>query len=169
VTIEQDMDKLLAYAKDKGAVSAQIIPADEIAHDERTLYKCRYGCPAYGRYLTCPPYTPSPAEFSVALRKYKWALMIEANPEDMDSLVVAVEHEAMRLGHYLALGLKAGPCLLCPECVPPGEPCREPQKARPSMEALGVLVFDTLNNIGIEQKLSTGTEKFTVRCLVLVE
>jgi predicted metal-binding protein len=169
VTIEHDMNKLLALAKEKGAASAQIIPVDKIEHDERTLYKCRYGCPAYGRYLTCPPYTPSPAEFAVALRKYKWALMIEVNPEDLDTLVVEIEHEAMRLGHYLALGLKAGPCLLCTECVGPGEPCREPQKARPSMEALGILVFDTLSNIGIEQKLQSGTEGFTVRCLVLVE
>ena len=61
MTIEKDLDKLKDLALEKGAVSATVIPAHEVVFDERTVHKCQYGCPSYGRYLTCPPYTPAPA------------------------------------------------------------------------------------------------------------
>jgi predicted metal-binding protein len=165
---KREEGRLLDVAKEKGAISARLIPVDRIVCDERTLFKCMYGCPAYNRYLTCPPLTPSQADFARALSKYEYALLVEANPLELNELVVELENEAMRLGHYFALGLKAGPCLLCSECVQPGEPCREPLKARPSMEALGVNVFATLKNIGIEQKLTPLVADFNVWGLVLI-
>jgi predicted metal-binding protein len=164
-----DKDRLLALAEDKGAVSAQVIAVDKIECDERTMYKCMYGCPAYNRCLMCPPFTPSPVDFARDLKKYEWAVLVEANLADLNELVVELEHEAMRRGHYLALGLKAGPCLLCPECVPPGEPCREPLKARPSMEAMGINVFATLSKLGINRELKSPSDDFTTWGLVLVE
>jgi predicted metal-binding protein len=164
-----DKDRLLTLAIARGAVSAQVITVDRIECDERTIYKCMYGCPAYRRCLTCPPFTPSPAVFARVLEKYGWAVLVEANPADLNELVVELENEAMRRGHFLALGLKAGPCLLCPECVPTGEPCREPLKARPSMEAVGINVFATLSKLGIDRELTSPSDDFTTWGLVLVE
>jgi predicted metal-binding protein len=163
-----DKDRLPALAEEKGAVSARVITVDRIECDERTLYKCTYGCPAYGHRLMCPPFTPPPADFARVLKMYEWAVLVEANPADLNELVVELEHEAMRRGHYMALGLKAGPCLLCPECVPPGEPCREPLRARPSMEAMGINVFATLSGLGIDRELRSPSADFTTWGLVLV-
>jgi predicted metal-binding protein len=95
-----------------GAVSAESIPAHQVVFDERTINKCQYGCPAYGRYLTCPPHTPPPAEFEKALRKYRWAILVERDP--------------------------------------PGEQCRDPLNARPSMSGLGINVFATLEKAGLD-------------------
>lgn len=166
---EKDLKELKDLALDEGAVSAEIIPAHEVVYDERTIHKCQFGCPAYGRFLTCPPHTPSPAEFEKALRKYRWAVLVECDIEDLNRLVVEVEKEAMRMGYYLALGLKGHRCSLCEECVPPGEPCRDPVNARPSMSGLGINVFATLQKAGIERKLAADKEDFTSWGLVLID
>ena len=166
--IEKDLDKLKDLALEKGAVSATVIPAHEVVFDERTVHKCQYGCPSYGRYLTCPPFTPAPAEFERALRSYKWAIMVECDLDELNRLVVEVEKAAMRRGYYLSLGLKGHRCHLCDECVPPGEPCRDPLNARPSMSGLGINVFATLKQAGIERKLAMDGEDYKSWGMVLV-
>ncbi len=45
--------------------------------------------------------------------------------------------------------MSAGPCPLCPEC-PEDEPCLLPYPARPSMEACGIDVFQTVRDNGLE-------------------
>jgi len=167
--IEKDLDALKDLALEKGAVSAEVISAHEVVFDERTVHKCQYGCPSYGRYLTCPPFTPSPSEFEKALRTYKWAILVECDLAELNRLVVEVEKAAMRRGYYLALGLKGQRCLLCEECVPPGDPCRDPLNARPSMSGLGINVFATLKRAGIERKLAMDGEDYTSWGMVLID
>ncbi|MDD3718767.1 MAG: DUF2284 domain-containing protein [Actinomycetota bacterium] len=169
MAIEKDLEELKSRAVDGGALTAEVIPAHEVVFDERTVHKCQYGCPEYGRFLTCPPYTPAPSEFEKALRSYKWTIMLECELADLNRLVVEVEKAAMRMGYYLALGLKGQRCLLCEECVPPGEPCRDPLNARPSMSGLGINVFATLKNAGIERKLAMDGEDYTSWGLVLID
>lgn len=169
MTIEKDREELKGLALENGAVSATVIPAHEVVFDERTVYKCQYGCPSYGRYLTCPPFTPTPAEFEKALRGYRWAVMVECALPELNRLVVEVEKAAMRRGYYLALGLKGHRCYLCEECVPPGEPCRDPLNARPSMSGLGINVFATLKQAGIERKLAVDGEDYTSWGMILVD
>lgn len=169
MSIERDLDELKVLALERGAVSAEIIPAHEVVFDERAIHKCQYGCPSYGRYLTCPPYTPTPSEFEKALRTFKWAVVVECDLANLNRLVVEVEKEAMRKGYYLALGLKGQRCFLCEECVPPGEPCRDPLNARPSMSGLGINLFATLKKAGIERKLAMDGEGYTSWGLVLID
>jgi len=62
-----------------------------------------------------------------------------------------MEREAVMMGCCYALGLKAGPCALCKQCVSltdPKKPCVHPTKARPAMEALGIDVVKTILNSG---------------------
>lgn len=169
MTIEKDLEALKDLAMEKGAVSAKAIPAREVVFDERTIYKCQFGCPSYGRYLTCPPFTPAPARFEKALRSYRWAILLECSLADLNRLVVEVEKAAMRRGYHLALGLKGHRCYLCEECVPPGEPCRDPLNARPSMSGLGVNVFATLEKAGIERKLAVDGEEYIFWGMILVD
>lgn len=167
--IDRDLDQLKDLALERAALLAQVIPAHEVVFDERTVHKCQFGCPSYGRYLTCPPFTPPPSEFEKALRKYRWAILVESDLADLNRLVVEVEKEAMRRGYYLALALRGHRCYLCDECVPAGEPCRDPLNARPSMSGLGINVFETLKRAGIERRLSTGGEDHRSWGLVLID
>ena len=72
-------------------------------------------------------------------------------------IVNEVEALAFKEGFYLAAGLIGGDCALCPECVTPGsgEPCRRPFEARPSMEAMGIDVFRTCQEVGLPIFLSS--------------
>jgi predicted metal-binding protein len=169
MSVEKDLEILKELALEWGAISTQVIPAHEVVFDERTVYKCQYGCPSYGRFLTCPPFTPLPSEFEKALRTYEWAIMVECDLADLNRLVVEVEKAAMRSGYYLALGLKGHRCYLCEECVPPGEPCRDPLNARPSMSGLGINVFATLKKAGLERKLAMDGEGYTSWGMVLID
>ncbi|MDY6795438.1 MAG: DUF2284 domain-containing protein [Actinomycetota bacterium] len=167
--IELDLEELKDLAVEEGAVAAWIVPAHEVEFDERTIYKCRFGCPAYGRYLTCPPHTQPPAEFEKALRRYRWAALVQCDLADLNRVVVAMEKEAMRRGYYLALGMQGHRCYLCEKCVPPGEPCRDPINARPSMSGLGINVFETLRRAGIEERLAVYGEDFSSWGMILVD
>jgi predicted metal-binding protein len=66
-------------------------------------------------------------------------------------LVNEVEGKAMSLGFHYALGLIGGECMLCPECVGAGQgkACRRPYQARPSMEGVGIDVFETSKKAGL--------------------
>ncbi|RJP68586.1 MAG: DUF2284 domain-containing protein [Candidatus Abyssobacteria bacterium SURF_17] len=169
-TADKNLKKLETFAKRQGAVLAKKISIENVVIDERVYYKCLYGCPSFGSSKMCPPNTPPPREFERALRSYQWAVLLKTRPHEINEIVVKVERQAFLMGHYLALGLRGGPCPLCPECTDPDEPCRHPEKARPSMEALGIDVFATLKNAGIPTELKTSSEdEWFFYGLVLVE
>lgn len=69
----------------------------------------------------------------------------------LHKLVNEVEGKAMSLGFPYALGLIGGECMLCSECagVTPGQPCRRPFEARPSMEGVGIDVIKTSAGAGL--------------------
>lgn len=72
-------------------------------------------------------------------------------------LVNLLETMAFKEGFYLAAGLTGGECSLCPECaaLQSGEPCRHPFQARPSMEAMGIDVMKTCDNVGLPLSFSS--------------
>ena len=62
--------------------------------------------------------------------------------------VVKLEREAFLGGYYKAFGLASGCCSYCKDCSL--EACAHPDLARPSMEAVGIDVFATVKNAGID-------------------
>jgi predicted metal-binding protein len=168
--INKDLKQLEKFARSKGAVVAKSISIEHVVTDERVYYKCLYGCHGYNSSKMCPPNTPHPADFERALRKYRWGVLVKTRPHEINDVVVAVEREAFLLGHYLALGLRGGPCPLCSECANPDENCRHPEKARPAMEAVGIDVFATLKNAKIAAELKKDSEEeWFFHGLILVE
>jgi len=108
---------------------------------------------------------PIPPEMREEIRKaedvaalYKSARFIDSyrktfNPvrSRLHRIVHKVEAQAFALGYRFATGFIAGSCRLCKECVAISshEPCRQPFRARPSMEAVGIDVFKTAENAGL--------------------
>ena len=68
----------------------------------------------------------------------------------LSNMMLKLEGEALKRGYRFAAGFSGGECMLCNECVGPGETCRHPFLARPSMEAMGIDVVETLRNVGVE-------------------
>ena len=88
----------------------------------------------------------------------------------LDEIICRLEAKSFMLGHKIAVGYNVGPCMLCDECIDirTSESCRHPYKARTSMEAMGINVFETAKKVGLEFE-QPAKDKAVFNGLVLVE
>ena len=70
-------DFLEKMALKMGAIDTKIITVDDVCVENRVTLKCRAGCVAYGKKLTCPPYVPTANEFKDILNEYKYAMLVK--------------------------------------------------------------------------------------------
>jgi 5-hydroxybenzimidazole methyltransferase len=143
-----------------GLDGALWLRAEQIRVAEWVRFKCRYGCPDYGRRLSCAPHAPTPEALRAVLSDYSTALLlwIEADSaRDDDAQVRArlhrglleLERAAFLAGHHKAFALSDGPCTWCEEPCPEDGRCRKPEMLRPAMPACGVDVFATAEAAGL--------------------
>jgi predicted metal-binding protein len=84
-----DFAFLVQKAKELGAAGAKVIPAADVAVENRVTLKCRAGCIGYGKKLTCPPHVPTPDEFRKILSEYRYALLVKfISPAEADPDVI---------------------------------------------------------------------------------
>jgi predicted metal-binding protein len=145
---ETDLNHFLRRANELGAKEAKIISAQSIVTAPWVRAKCQYGCPMYGSRLTCPPHSPSPDETREIIASYKKAILVEGVMLKVTHLVAALEREMFLAGYYKALAMGDGPCVQCTQCSL-DQGCKFPFTARPSMEACGIDVYQTLKNNGV--------------------
>ena len=145
-----------------GCDDFQWIDPREIVLGQWVRLKCRYGCPDYGRLATCPPNNPSVAECMQLFSEYSHGMLFHfrgrvPEPEarhrwtrELNTKLIDVESAVFLLGNHKAFSVFVDPCNLCKDCVESRADCRIPDKARPSLEGLGVDVFATARNAGYE-------------------
>ncbi len=180
------MHRLITLAESEGAVNVKIISARDVVVDERTRLKCQVPlCPHYNRALLCPPHVPPVSWFKSVLDRYERVLLLQvrapvgegvSDQEEvlqgavkLHRIVNKVERAAYNLGFRFAAGLIGGHCRLCPECVGVHSnlPCRHPYEARPSMEAMGIDVGETLSKVGLTLKFPPEKEVFWTGMVLL--
>jgi len=166
----REFEALLLDAIQEGADDARTIHARDIVVAEWARWKCRYGCPNYGKTLTCPPFSPKPEETRSLLKDYEYALIIRyASDKDYHSHLLALERRAFFSGYHAALAMTAGRCHLCDECNRQEGLCVHPEEARPSMEACGIDVFGTARKAGFKMSVKTDRDQDYSRfCLLLL-
>lgn len=139
-------------------------------------WKCQFGCSNYGNSLCCPPFVPSPEETAKLINQYHHAVLVGfkgttrdvlKHQQRMNKAIYKLEKEAFLKGFVKAIGFASGSCLLCKKCIiqedfMKGIPidiarryCRHKNKARPSLEAVGIDVFSTVRNAGLELEVIT--------------
>lgn len=158
-------------AIEKGNVDAKIIPINNVVVANWVGWKCKFGCPKYGKSLMCPPHSPNPEQTQALLKDYEYAILLRMKSDWLEAhnFLVSVEHDAFLEGNYSALGLTSGACQLCEKCDVDGGLCIKPELARPSMESCGINVFSTAKNAGFNMKvLSSKDQKWHRFCLVLI-
>lgn len=172
--VREDLERYRGEAIKMGATDAKVIPATSVRIDERVRMKCSVPrCHLYGESPNCPPYTPSPDEMRKVIEKYSYAILTKNDvipkEEFIDDekwhhshiqhqskthdIVSHLEAFAFNDGYYLALAFAAGGCktalcrgLTC-QFLDSGR-CRFPLKARPSMEAVGIDVYEVACRVG---------------------
>ncbi|MFW5897020.1 MAG: DUF2284 domain-containing protein [Bacillota bacterium] len=123
-------------------------------------FKCLLMCSGYAQNAVCPPNMPpveqcrqmfseydSVAILRKAVRDVNEAGEIELFAEVDDNLL-ALERALFFEGYYKVMALPMTICYRCPDCTRSLEECRKPLESRPTPEALGVDVFETVRNAG---------------------
>jgi predicted metal-binding protein len=147
---KRKLEILKKRALQLGVESCKIIRVPTVKTAPWVRYKCQFGCSGYGETLTCPPYSLKPEETAKLLKEYTRALLVHTRSgakKDISRIVVTLEEEAFKMGYYKAWSMGAGPCRLCRSCDVTSL-CRNAEKARPSMEACGIDVFQTVRSNG---------------------
>lgn len=180
--LKTDLKKFCKKALEIGALRTKIILTDTIIVANWVRIKCQYGCEGYGKRLSCPPYSPQPVETERILKEYTTGILFEGQFLKVIPQAAELEREIFLSGYYKAFGMGGGPCILCEtfKKIKPGDDmpescnlkngCRHPRKSRPSMEACGIDVYQTLRNNGWNiEVVKEKTDKCINIGLVLVE
>ena len=168
--------------REKPAEAKEIDPKSVVTAPWVRL-KCQYGCPRYGKGYCCPPDTPGPDQMRSILDSYSRGILFHLKAaktksgsriklvEDFLARVVDLEGEMFKSGFYRAFAILSGPCTLCNECGKlKGIPCHSGYRARPSMEACGIDVYQTAWNNGFPlAPLKEKKETQNLYSLILVE
>lgn len=176
-----DLEKYCSYALEKGATAAKIIHPSTVVTACWVRLKCQFGCGGYGNSYCCPPHSPQAEETRKVLDSYHQAILFhvetsstpnrEKNLKKYRHSLVELEGVIFKDGYYKAFVFLAGPCDLCSECSVFAEaPCKNRYRARPSMEACGIDVFQTARNNGFHiETLREKTDQRNFFSLMLVD
>ena len=142
-----DLTPLIEKARELGAVDVAFLPASEVVVAHWVRLKCQFGCGDYGKYRTCPPYTPDAEEMKKILSEYNQVMLIKATGHnEATGVVVKLLGWLYSQGEFKAFPLGSGRCRLCETCNL--ENCKYPHMAYPSMEACSIDVFETIRRVG---------------------
>jgi len=131
-----------------GCTKAKVISTKTISIAHWMKLQCQYGCSRYGSLLTCPPFTPDAEEMAEVIPEYDTALLINASPDTHISQIgIHLEKYLKAKGFNRAFALFAQPCNLCTPCTITTN-CQYPDKARPTLQACGIDVNETIHNNG---------------------
>ncbi|MBT7070616.1 MAG: DUF2284 domain-containing protein [Anaerolineae bacterium] len=169
----QDLERYCEFALELGADDARVVDASKIPVKDAVSFKCRVPqCYGYNTCGQCPPHAPKPEEIRQLLKGYSHGLLfvrrvssdlLKRDRRDKErkaafrsilEIVSKLESAAFYDGHYLSVGFGSGSCFssLCDPkmgCqILKGESCRFPLKARPSMEAVGIDVYNLIASSG---------------------
>jgi len=172
--LQEDLEKYRHKALEMGATQAAVIKTADIPVDERVTLKCQIPrCFGYGAGAHCPPNTLKPGELRELLKKFSFAILFikEVPPQvivrdkatikervaayqEVYKIVNDLESMAFYDGHYLAFGFGAGSCrhTFCGQMencqAMEGKRCRFSLRSRPSMEAVGIDVYQMVARLG---------------------
>ena len=181
VVEDADLEKYCLRGVENGATHArQILPSSVVTAPWVPL-KCQFGCPGYGRGHCCPPRTPGPDQTRRILDSYRRAILLHIEVPHMADkekhykryfeALVELEGEMFKDGYYKAFLFLAGPCRLCKTCgALEDKSCAMSWKARPSMEACGIDVYQTARDNGFFiQPLRERHDTNNEYCLLMVD
>ena len=172
--LKENLHKYCENVLTLGATQATIVSAGDIPVDRRITLKCQVPrCFGYGAGAHCPPNTLAPEELRDILKGFEWAVFFimdvpsevivrdrKTIKERVDAyqkvykMVSEIESQAFYDGHYHAFGFAAGSCrhTFCGQMdtcqAMEGKKCRFSLVARPSMEAVGIDVYQMTARAG---------------------
>lgn len=96
-----------------------------------------------------------------------WVQTYLAAKNTLNTIANRIEAAAFKVGLKYATAFSAGKCTLCEACAGIGNRCRNPYKARPSMEAMGIDVGETARKAGLPFE-EVASDRIVLNALVLL-
>lgn len=137
-------------------------------------------CKNYGRSWSCPPACGTLEEIAEKASGYQHGILVQSTGQleddfDFEAILATeqlhkqrfyalVEQARQQFPHCLPMA--SGACTQCSSCSYPDAPCRNPDRAIPSMEAYGLLVSEVCEKSNLRYYYGPGTITFTVCILV---
>ena len=168
--IQAVLNELARLARELGATGAKAISTREISVEADLAALCRNPrCGFYGLSAGCPPHVSGPPGFRKLLPCYDHAVFLKIDvPSEillsdqrseifklLHEIVARVERAAVECGYVRSRAFAGGSCkdLFCrdhPSCrvLAEGGPCRNPDRARPSMSGFGINVSALMQAAG---------------------
>lgn len=160
------------------------IDPKEIVFDDSIRGYCKENkCGRYDNNFMCPPIIGSVENYKKIIKSYNkgYLVLIKDIIEDSNAykyynsqrklheIVLGIEKNLINEGHIEPLGFIAGECRICRPCKKEEgyDRCIHPNRARTSLEAIGVNVVETVEKKGIE--IVFGTNKITWIGVVLAK
>ncbi|MBS4540127.1 DUF2284 domain-containing protein [Clostridium sp. D2Q-11] len=167
----------------RGIEIYEIEPSEIIFDDSIRDYCKENKCGRYNKNFMCPPRIGTVEEYKEIIKSYNkgYILLIKDiinkpnindhynSQKKLHQIVLEVEEKLISNGYNKSLGFIAGECKLCSPCklVEGYNECIHPNKARTSLEAVGVNVVETMKTKGIE--IIFGTKNITWVGVVLMK
>lgn len=170
------MEELIQKALDFGFDQAAILAAETLVLRDEVRDMCAAGrCQLYGKSWMCPPACGTLEENRRKIERYARGLIVQTTAVLEDEFDYETMHGAgqlhkrrmVELGAALReaypglLTLGSGGCELCAKCTYPDSPCRRPDEAIASMEAVGLVVSDVCSANGLNYYYGPGTLTYT--------
>lgn len=168
------------YIVGSAVADSKIIVSSEIPFSEQVVKYCEMNsCGMYGKLWTCPPGVGSLSENEKKIKSYPKAVVISFKADiedcfDFEGMKKAGKNAKKQFSDIVErikndgediLPLGCEGCGLCEKCTYPDAPCRFPEKAIPSVEAVGIDVVSLTKNIGM--KYNSGKNTVTYFCIIL--
>ena len=108
-------------------------------------------CGKYNKSWACPPGCGSLEENRAKTAQYKWGIIVHAASKPVSQKIsLKLESKAFHDGYYMAFSMSdCGLCKVCAGMEGCSE-CRHPDKARPAFHSVGIDVFKTAHDLGME-------------------
>jgi len=157
---ERYVGRLLREPADFGLSEVKFIHSPQILTSQAVRLRCRYTCCHAHQSATTPPMSPDARETAVVLEEYRFGLILrrEEPISDRDirevwrefaGSVLGLENECMLRGYPRALAIAIGTCLY-QHTDDTLRPCEYPSKSRPTFEAVGIELRDTLEMVHLQ-------------------
>jgi len=143
-------------------------PASLVPEDRIRDFCLENKCGSYGSNYMCPPYVGSLEEIRAKLKKYSRGVLLQYTKSldvredregviqtktDFHNKVLLIEEFFRGRGINQVWGLIGGNCGLCDTCrINMDEPCPYPDRARMSLEAIGIDVIKLLDKLGLDSE-----------------
>jgi predicted metal-binding protein len=142
--------------------------------------KCSFGCPSFGKSLSCPPHVPSIPECRIFFDEYEDGALFHftasvENPadrfpwsEEINKRLLRVEKDVFLHGYHKVFVLLVNECRKCTKCGANKAECPHPESVRPMPESLGVDLFSTARNCGYSVNVLTSEKEKMDRFAILL-